>query len=286
MYKTKGVFRCNHPLHKRFGYEVSPYFILKYKKCYPEGCVEFLWRCRLSGKGKKCPRGYQHVGRNCFSCKQYYEIKVCRSPETGLDEKELSRFFAKLDEFEFWLSDLEGKRVAFSGTIAELNPSLQMIRDNNRSSVRLNGFIISFDSGHIGYDLLDDPLYLRVGSTFLARWRPAPGDQLDCRAILTIERGRMVLSKATGVEISRGGSEPLADFSKALVGRATGRIVQDDIRLCRYCPYGSLLDVCDIRPKENHYRRFYCLKGIEYAESCPIRLSRLLDEAKLNPAEV
>lgn len=285
MYKIRGLFHCNHPLHRRFDSEVSPYHVLRDKKCYPEGCVEFLWRCRLSGKGKKCPRGYRHVGRNCFSCKQYYEIKVCRTPETNLDEKELAQYFKDLDEFEFWLSGLEDKKVEFSGTIADINPSLQMFRDNGRSSTRLNGFIITFDSGHIGIDLFDDPLYLRIGSTFLARWRPAPGDQLEFRALLAIERGRMVLSRPTGIELTRGDSEPVTDFSKALVARATGRIVRDDISLCRHCQYGSLLDVHELRPKENHYRRFYCLKGNENAASCPVRLSQILSHSQPSAAE-
>ena len=278
MYKAKGLFICRHPVHKKFDFAVSPYHILKQKKCYKKGCVEFLWRCNVSNKGKKCPRGYQHVGRNCFSCKYYYDEKICRIPEALVDDRTLEQFFKDLDEYEFWLSTVEGYKADFSGKVASVYPSLLKTIDNDRSAIRMTGFLITFNNGHIGDCLFDDAIYLSVGVGFVSRWQPAPGDELDFRAELRNNRGRIVLSRPTRIEIVKSGAEPIIDYSKALVGRATGIEVKDDIKLCHNCPYGALLDVEQLRPKQNSYRRFYCLRGVEYSMDCIVRLERKLKE--------
>jgi CxxC motif-containing protein len=278
MYKARGLFICRHPTHRKFDFEVSPYHILKQKKCYPEGCVEFLWQCDVSIKGKKCPRGYKHVGRNCFSCKYYHEKKICRQPEALVDENSLKRFFRDLEDYEFWLSTVEGYRVSFSGNIASVFPSLTLTVDNGGNSIRLKGFLITFNKGYIGDGIFDDMIYLEVGNRFLAGWNPAPGDELEFKAELRNDRGRILLKKPSHVEIKRNGGQPLIDYSKALVGKATGAQVKDDIRLCQGCPYGALLDVIEISPKRNQYRRFYCLRGVEYSKDCLVRLERKLKE--------
>ena len=278
MYKTPDLFICRHPTHRKFDNKVSPFHILKQKKCYNKGCVEFLWRCNVSVKGKKCPRGYKHVGRNCFSCKYYYDEKICRIPEPLVDDKTLKQFFENLDEYEYWLSTVEGREIAFSGKIASVYPYLRKIIDNGRSSIRMNGFLITFDNGHIGYDLFDDTIYLKTSVSFLIKWQPAPVDDIELRAVIKNDRGRIVLIKPRHIEIMRHGGQPVIDYSKALVGRATGKTVKDDISLCRNCPFGSLLDVEQIYPKLNHYRRFYCLRGVEYSKGCMVRLERKLRE--------
>jgi len=285
MYKQKGLFICKHPMHERFDFEVSPFHILKQKKCFKEGCVEFLWQCKIGTRGKKCPRGYQHVGRNCFSCKFYHEEKICRLPSPTVDSRELESFFRKLGEFEYWLSTVEGLRVQFSGVVSSVHPALVKTIDNGRSNIRLNGFLIKFDSGYIGYDIFDDTLYLQVGSYFLTRWRPAPGDEIDCETELKNDYGRIVLYKPSRIDLTRNGSQPLIDYSKALVGKTTGTEVKDDIKLCRDCPFGALIDIQQIRPRENRYRRFYCLRGINNAATCPVRLAKILDDHKENAAQ-
>jgi len=283
MYKIKGLFVCKHPLHERFDFAVSPYHILKQKKCYKQGCIEFLWRCNISNKGKKCPRGYKHVGRNCFSCKYYYEEKICRVPETLVDNKTLKKYLAELEEYEYWLSTVENKRVRFSGEIAAVVPSLLKVIDNDKTSMRLTGFLIKFERGHIGYDLFDDTIYLRVGSTFLKKHIPAPDDEIELEAQLINDRGRVILIKPSHVELDHKGGEQIIDFSKALVGKTTGADVLDDIRLCRDCPYGSHLEVQVTGVKPDNFRRFYCLRGVEYAYNCPVRLEKIIAELHQKP---
>jgi hypothetical protein len=283
IYKSKGIFTCKHPTHEKFDFEVSPYHIFKQKNCFKSGCVEFLWQCRVDTKGKKCPRGYKHVGRNCFSCKYYHEEKICRMPAANIDNESLEQFLKDLDEYEYWLSTVENKRIKFSGQISAVFPSIIKIINDGRTSTRLNGFFIKFDRGHIGYDLFDDSVYLRVGSRFLKNHRPSPGDEIECEAELKNDRGRILLTRPSHVELDRNGGEPVIDYSRALVGKTTGAIVADDSKLCRDCPYGALLDIEVISPREKRYRRFYCLRGVEHAYTCPIRLEKILKNIHQDP---
>lgn len=281
--KQKGLFICRHPLHNKFDFEVSPYHILKQKKCFKTGCVEFIWRCKIYGKKTDCPRGYKHVGKDCFSCKYYYEEKICRRPEALVDPETLEKFFDDLKDYEYWLSTVEGKRAPFSGTVTAVYPSLVMTIDNRKSSVRMNGFLITFARGYIGYDLFDDTVYLHIGKRFLTKWQPAPGDELEFKAEFTSDRGRLVLSRPTEVEIVKNEGKPVINYSIALVGKITGAIVKDDIRHCRQCPFGALLDVRILRPKRDNYQRFYCLRGVEHSKDCPVRLEQKLISAKSKP---
>ncbi len=127
-YKRQDVFRCSHKAHFRFEKSVSVYHVLKEKKCFPEGCIWFLWKCHLLNKGNSCPKGYQHVGRNCFSCKNYFEEKINYQPEILLNEEQHKRFKQELEEFEEWLNTSAGKWVEFSGEVFSVKPHFRRIR--------------------------------------------------------------------------------------------------------------------------------------------------------------
>ena len=116
-YKRQDVFRCSHTAHFRFEKNVSVYHVLKEKECFPEGCIYFLWKCRLLNKGNSCPKKYRHVGRDCFSCKNYFDEKINHQPEIILDEEAYKKFQLDLEEFEDWLEQNVGRWVEFSGII-------------------------------------------------------------------------------------------------------------------------------------------------------------------------
>ncbi|MDH7501060.1 MAG: hypothetical protein QHH30_11840, partial [candidate division NC10 bacterium] len=63
LYKRMDVFRCSQDGHEHFESAVSVYHVLRERRCYPEGCIYFLWRCRHPLREKGCPRGFHHVGR-------------------------------------------------------------------------------------------------------------------------------------------------------------------------------------------------------------------------------
>jgi hypothetical protein len=285
-YKQRGLFVCHHPVHSRFNFEVSPYHVLKQKQCYGCGCVQFLWKCKIYGKSFVCPRGFKHVGRNCFSCKHYYEEKICRSPETSLDSESMTAYMRELEDYRYWLSTVIDRKVKFSGKIESVFPSLTKTIDNHKSHIQLQGFLISFAKAHIGFDLFDSTIYLHVGHRFIEKWQPAPDDSIDCSAELKFDRGRIVMINPTHVEIDQGDQLPYLNYSKALVGKSTGSIVVDNISACRGCPFGALLDIEVIRPKPNQYRRFYCLRGVSHSQNCPIRLEWELSEHENQPAEI
>ena len=284
--KARGLFVCRHPLHSRFNYEVSPYHVYEEKRCIDQGCVQFVWRCKIYGKSFHCPRGYKHVGRNCSMCKHYYEEKICRRPDLIVDPPAYEQYQRQLEDYRWWLSTVVGNKVPFSGIIDAVYPALERTIDNGRSQTYLRGFLLSFESAYIGYDLFDDRIYMRVGGNFISRYQPASGDHIDCLARLQTDRGRVVMTNPVQVDFTQKDDPQQITISRAQVGRATGSIVIDDISKCRGCPYGALLDVEVIRPKRNRYRRFYCLRGVSRTQDCPIRLDWELDEYRNQPAEI
>ena len=94
-YKSTEIFRCVHESHQGYKNKISVYHILKARSCYPEGCIYFRWRCKLLNKKKKCHRGYRHVGRNCFGCKEFYDEKIHNFPELQVSQDEYKDFLKK-----------------------------------------------------------------------------------------------------------------------------------------------------------------------------------------------
>jgi hypothetical protein len=277
LWKTPGLFSCRHPAHRQFDYRVSPYHIFVEKKCFPSGCLEFRWRCRGFENGRKCPRGFKHVGRNCFSCKDYHESKLHYAPETSLDENALQEFMESMREFEGWIEGQEGRRLRFSGIIASVKPGLKVRLGPRGSSVRLDGFYASFDSGYLENDLFDDRIYMRIPQGLLSRIAPAEGDEMECDTIFSHDRGRIVLTNPRRVDLSKNGNKPVLNISRALVGRATGKIIKGLIEQCSDCAFCALADVDDhSRARVSRYKRFFCLRGITESENCPVRLEQYL----------
>jgi hypothetical protein len=277
LYKAAGIFICRHPAHKQFGYEVSPYHVFRVKRCHGKGCVEFLWRCHFFEKGQACPRGFKHVGRACFSCKQYHENKINYLAETTLDQTGLKEFIDRFREYEGWLESMCGRLIEFAGEIDSISPHMEMHIEANGRSIEMDGFYIRFERGHIDCHIFDDRLYLKLSGNQFERLKAAPGDHLECKAYFTESRGRIILRKPKQIDIDRNGGKSNLNVSRALVGRATGRIIIETIEPCKGCPYLSLVDIDDrSRQTPSLYRRFYCLRGVDDPENCPVRLAGLL----------
>jgi len=279
--KHKGLFKCRHPAHRQFDYEVSPYHVLIKKNCFPEGCVEFLWKCRELDKGKKCPKKYKHVGKGCFSCKKFYDEKFVYRPETDLGEKEMRRFNEEFLEFRGWIEGRRGRTVRFAGKIGSLLPHLKMTIENGSSRVIMDGLYVSFDNGYFDNDYFDDKIYLRINGRFLCRTELTPGDGMEFDAMFTEDRGRIILKNPRNLEIERNGGTGCITMSRAQVARATGKIITGSIEHCSGCLYRSLIDVEDRSRKEIiRYRRYYCLRGITDSENCPARIEEIIESEK------
>ena len=127
-YKRLDVFRCRLQSHDSFAGRVSVYHVLKVKRCLPEGCIWFDWRCRLLEKGGACRKGYHFPGKNCNGCRYYYEEKVHKVPEVLLDRDSYRNFQAELEEFEDWLRENLGRRLEVFARVSQVGPQLTKLR--------------------------------------------------------------------------------------------------------------------------------------------------------------
>jgi hypothetical protein len=65
-YKRQDIFRCTHDSHSRFNHAVSTYHVLKVKRCFPDGCTYFRWKCRNLNKGISCTKKISSCGPALF----------------------------------------------------------------------------------------------------------------------------------------------------------------------------------------------------------------------------
>ena len=268
-YKRQDVFRCSQTAHFRFEKNVSVYHVLKEKKCSPEGCIYFLWKCRLLNKGNSCPKKYQHVGRDCFSCKNYFDEKIVHQPEITLDEEAYRKFQIDLEEFEDWLEQNVGKWVEFSGIINSAKPHFKKVRFGSKETLSFPGFLISFREGYIDRTFFDDNIYLTVSRRTQQNLKFARGDEVDFQARLRTDRGRMVLERVRYVEFPHKEKEESWTQSQALVAKSTGTEIECQPEKCAMCENGCLLDVIEKTEKSSPIKRhLFCLAEVQNPEEC------------------
>jgi len=281
-YKRQDVFRCSHKAHFKFEKSVSVYHVLLEKKCFPQGCLYFFWKCRLLNKGNSCPKGFEHVGKKCFGCREYYEEKVCYQPELLLKQEEFEKFKKSLEEYQEWLEEVSGKDVEFSGEVNSVKPHLKKIIYPKGVSLKFKGFLLSFKKGWIDRVFFDDYLYARISVGAQRRLNFSRGDKLDFKARLIVDRGRIVLERVRYVEFSEKAGSPSWDLSEALVARSTGTEFDCQPERCLVCEKGCLLDVVDKSSfKEKIYRHLFCLAGTEDPENCLYDLKKKLEMEKV-----
>jgi hypothetical protein len=280
-YKRQDVFKCSHQAHFRFEKNVSAYHVLKEKRCFPEGCIYFLWKCKLLNKGQGCPKRYQHVGRDCFSCKNYFEEKILYQPEIVLDSEEYKKFERDLEEFEEWLERTVGKWVEFSGTVNSVKPHLRKIRYGRKEILDFPGFLISFKEGYIDRVFFKDHIFVVISRKTYQSLKFAGGDKVEFKARLRMDRGRIVLEKIRYVEFLNKEKETSWSLSQALVAKNTGTEFDCQPEKCMICENGSLLDVVEkMGDNSNVKRHLFCLLGMEDPETCVYHLTKKLREHK------
>jgi hypothetical protein len=204
-----------------------------------------------------------------------------------MEGSRLDNFIRDLREYEGWLREMNGKIVRFSGAVRDIRPHLAMRIGRRGRDIRMNGFFAAFDRGYLGNDLFDDRIYMRITEGFLKRTGLAPGDEIECDVLFSEDRGRIILRNPRRLELTRNGGRQAITPSRALVGRATGRIIDGSVESCKNCHYCCLVDIeDDSKSKPSRYRRFYCLRGITDPEHCPVRLENLiLDNAQKRTAQ-
>jgi len=278
-YKRQDVFRCSHKAHFRFESNVSVYHVLKEKRCFPEGCIYFLWKCQLLNKGHSCPKGYRHVGRDCFSCKHYFDEKIVYQPETGLDEEEYKKFESDLEEFEEWLEATVGKWVEFSGKVNSVKPHFRKIKFGSKETLSFPGFLISFKEGYLDRVFFKDHIFVTISRKTQQNFKFARGDEVEFKARLRANRGRMVLERIRYVEFLHKEEAESWSLSQALVAKNTGKEIDCQPEKCMMCENGCLMDVVEKTDKSSAVRRhLFCLIGMENPEECVYHLIKRIEK--------
>ncbi|MCK4303619.1 MAG: hypothetical protein KAY24_05210, partial [Candidatus Eisenbacteria sp.] len=218
-YKREDVFICRHDLHRSFDYRVSAYHILHEKRCYPEGCIDFIWKCKLLDKGGSCPKGYHHVGNNCTNCRYYDEEKVHRRPELLISEDEYLVYQDECRLFDEWLEDHEGRLLDAGGRVTDIRPYLVKRVDGPRRSLSLRGFLLRLQPAYVDRDGFEDAIYIRISGAQQRRHRLAAGDALEAQGVLRFDRGRVAVTAPRRLHVEdRSGNEP-ARWDRALLDK-------------------------------------------------------------------
>ena len=221
LFKKSDIFKCKSIGHEKFGHKVSAYYVLRVKKCYPQGCIYFKWYCELLNKGKTCKKGYSHVGKKCFGCKFYYDEKINNQPVLNITEVEYNNFLERLDEFEDWLALMGQKNLNIEGKITTVKPALSKTIQNGNSRLKLRGYFIHFEEAFIDRIHWEDHCYAFIHPDFQQKYQFASGDKIDFRGKVELDNGRLILNKINSVEFLEKSDKDTWDNTDALIARLT-----------------------------------------------------------------
>ncbi|RMG28656.1 MAG: hypothetical protein D6732_18480 [Methanobacteriota archaeon] len=211
------------------------------------------------------------MGKNCSGCRYFREEKVHHHPQLLISEEEYEAFQKELREFEDWLEEHLNREVNIHGRVDGVKPLFQKRMYDKGNGFSFSGFLLIFKELYFGRELMEDPVYARLSPKTYASLKLGRGDVLSARATLTLDRGRLVLKKLRRIDIEERGEPPFWDKSKALVARETATRIPTQPEGCMQCPFGSLVDVEDVRNGQSkHYRQLYCLRGMPHYLACDL----------------
>lgn len=266
LYKQNDIFVCNHETHLHFSSRMSVYHILEEKKCFPDGCVYFKWKCKTLAKKKTCHRNFTAVGRHCFSCKYFYEEKIHQLPQLTIDENERDNFFDEYDEFCDWIASKKNKQVFCEGTVHSILPDFVITQNNGKQDLEISGFLMTFNEGFIDDQHFEDTFYLHIDSMLQNRLRIREEDEIEFKAILRETEGRIELQYPRHFNFFlRGSSKPLLR-SDLLVSLNTASIFNLQNEKCKKCSFSIIPRIRNNKTGSN--RKLICTKGIKAPEIC------------------
>ena len=278
-YKRQDVFLCHHDCHKKRGQHVSVYHAMRRKQCYPGGCTYFRWKCKELEKRKKCFRGFSHVGKNCFGCRYFDEEKMTRtltvSPLIDLNET-----FENIYDFEEWLRDNVSRESVCFGKISSVKPrivkSVYPSSAGTKEHSRLLGYLICFEYCYIGRSFIDDVCFAIVGCDFQRRLRFSRGDEIEFRALLMEQDGRLIFQQLKKIEFRHKSEDgKIWNDSQSLITKHTGNTLSLQADKCVECRHGFLIDVHEFRNgQDTVYHRMFCALGMKSATLCYYDLSK------------
>lgn len=272
MFKQNNIFVCKHDTHKHFLNKMSVYHIMEERKCFPDGCVYFKWKCRILAKKKKCHRNFSVVGKYCFSCKYFYEEKIHQFPQMVADGKFKDNFFEEYDDFRDWISSIEKKQVLCEGNIDSVVPDFFVKNEAGKYILGLKGFLVIFKEGFINNKHFEDTFYLHVDSMHQNKIRFRKEDEIEFKAIVKQIGGRIELFYAKQINFFlRGQSKPLLR-SDLLVSLNTATTFNDQPEKCKQCAFSVIPKVWN--SGNGKKRILICSKGIQDCEFCVEKVKR------------
>jgi hypothetical protein len=249
--------------------------VLKVKKCYPDGCTYFRWKCEKLNKGKSCIKHYKHVGRSCFSCRFFYDEKEINRPELLLTDATYKKFLIEFEEFEDWIAGLSGKHVEFTGTISAVKPQYYIRKNGNKYKVIHDGFVLTLHNCSLNYIGFNDSIYLPYSAGFQAKYHFAQGDSMSGSGYFSVKDGRIIVKHLRGIEILDKKNSVAWTDSDAKIAQYSGAILPYQSAKCYCCDKGLLLQVHSsqnivLKPS----RLMYCIEGVADPALCWYTLSK------------
>ena len=268
-YKRTDVFVCGLQAHGKFADKVSAYHVLKAKQCFPQGCLYFRWSCSRKNKGLSCKRGYQFVGRLCEGCSFYQDSKQHLQPKLVLSDPDYQAFLRDVEEFDEWLQTVKDREVATAFRINAVKPRFLKEVDGDHGRVRLSGYLLNMEEGFIDREFFQDPFFAITSPGQQEQYKFAPGDEVEARATIKMDRGRLLLTRLRSVHFESRSSLPTWNNSKALVAKAAASYFPRQATGCLLCPHGALVDVTEtVRNQVVQRRDLYCLAGMPDQTEC------------------
>ena len=270
LYKQPNVFRCVHDVHQHFRSQLSPFHVLVNKKCYPNGCVYFSWKCKLLAKQKKCFRNFSNVGKECSNCKYFVEEKIHQYPEFIYGRECGAKFLENFDEFQEWIEELRGKRILCEGVVSEVKPEFILYKNNGNFNISLRGFLICFTEGFLDNILFEDKFYLSISASTQNSLLIRDSDSIEFMANLVVDKGRLKFIKSGRFQFYERGKGAPPRKNEFLVTLQTYTIQKNQPTKCLNCSYGQLCDVKTNDPGPK--REVICTKGIQDYNHCTIAI--------------
>lgn len=268
-YKRTDVFSCNYKSHSRFDNRVSVYHVMRTKNCYPQGCIVFKWSCVLKNKGKKCVRGFQHIGRLCDGCSHYTDEKMHYQPRIKLTASDYSRFESELEEFEDWLAQFEHRDLDIWCEVTSVKPRFKKEIIAGKGQIRLDGYLLFMQQGFIGTVEFDDAFFVSISPRQQQRYDFAPGDRFEARGNFTLDRGRIVFTNVWHIDFEYRSRQKTWSNSQALVAKQSAAFLDEQPETCLHCPKGALVDVVEKSYGQTKLKReLFCLEGVKDYSMC------------------
>lgn len=278
-YKRLDIFQCKSEGHEKFEHRVSVYHVMRVKNCFPQGCIYFRWRCHLLNKGQSCNKGFHHVGKKCFGCKNYFDEKIHNQPVLLVSEAEYHNFLDELEDFEDWLDSIHDRQIDIQATISTVKPALVKIIHHQSSHLQLNGYLIHFSEAFIDTIHWEDHCYAQIFPDQQERFHFASGDKIEFRAKVELNEGRLVFKKLHNVEFLERSRQACWSNSEALVIQHTTIPFADQPIQCLHCDQGVLVDVVDkSKPQWERRRELFCLKSFPAPEVCYYAIEKKIAE--------